>query len=735
MHRHNDHQVNKNDNQHNNDQHHGHHNHTHSNHSGHEGHDQHNHSQHHGHQVNENDKHHNHSQHHGHHNHGNSNHSGHGGHDHHDHTEHHKAMIKDFKIKFFISLILTIPVILVSGLFAKLIGSTVLQFNGSQYLELAISSVVFFYGGIPFFKGAYDEIKAKKPGMMTLIAIAITVAYTYSFYTVFAKNKDNFFWELVTLIDIMLLGHWIEMHSVVSASNSLKKLANLIPDKANLIVNGEIKEVKTSELKISDIILVKPGDKIPSDGIIIKGNSEINESMLTGESKLVSKTIGDKVIGGSINTNGSIELRVSATNENNYLSKVIKLVQEAKQSKSKTQHLADKAAFVLTILAISVGIITFIVWISVSKNIDISIKNAATVMIITCPHALGLAIPLVVSRSTDKLAKNGILVRNRVSFENARKVDIVVFDKTGTLTYGNFEIENIKIFDEKYTNEETIKIANSLEKYSNHPIANAILNHAKNLNLDTYELVNSNVIPGYGLSGSLNINNETKNIKLVNHQYLIENNLNIDLIDNKIATNVFLLIENQVIAQLLLNDKIREDSFETIKKLKEKNIKTYMLTGDNELVAQSVAKQLGLDGYFANVLPDQKESKIKQLQKNNKIVMMVGDGINDAPALARANIGVAIGSGTDIAQDTSDIILINSNLQDILIITNFAKKTYNKMIQNLIWATLYNLIAIPLAAGVLSSVGVNVSPEIGAIFMTLSTVVVAINAMLLRIKK
>ncbi|MCU4706921.1 copper-translocating P-type ATPase [Mycoplasma sp. CSL7503-lung] len=732
--------------EHSNNEHHEHSSHEHSNHEHHKQHE-HSNNEHHEHSSHEHHKHNNHKQHehsnheqhkhnnHKHHQHSSHEHHEHSNHEHHDHTEHHIMMIKDFKTKFFISLLFTIPVILISALFAKIIGSNILRFEGSEYLELVISSFIFFYGGIPFFKGAFEEIKSKKPGMMTLIAIAITVAYTYSVYTVIAQKSNNFFWELVTLIDIMLLGHWIEMHSVVSASNSLKKLANLIPDKANLIIENEIKEIETSKLKIGDIILVKPGDKIPSDGIIINGNSKINESMLTGESKLISKTIGDKVIGGSINTNGSIEIEVTATNENNYLSKVIKLVQEAKQSKSKTQHLADKAAFALTILSISVGIITFIVWLAINKDLDISIKNAATVMIITCPHALGLAIPLVVSRSTDQLAKNGILVRNRVAFEKSRKVNVVVFDKTGTLTYGNFDIENIKIFDSKYNQNKIIQIAHSLEKHSNHPIANAISNYAQKLNISSYKLLSNNIIPGYGLNGSLDIDGEVKNVKLVNFQYLTTNNLNINSIENSIATNVFLLIENELIAHFSLNDKIREESYDTIAKLKEKNIKTYMLTGDNELVAQNVANKLGLDGYFANVLPDQKESKIRELQKNNNIVMMVGDGINDAPALARADVGVSISSGTDIAQETSNIILINNNLKDVLKLTSFAKKTYNKMIQNLVWATLYNLIAIPLAAGVLSSINITISPEVGAIFMTLSTVIVAINAMLLRIKK
>ncbi|MBN4084253.1 HAD-IC family P-type ATPase [Mycoplasma sp. CSL10166] len=457
-------------------------------------------------------------------------------------------MIKDFKTKFFICLLFTIPVILISGLFAKIIGSNILRFEGSEYLELVTSSFIFFYGGIPFFKGAFEEIKSKKPAMMTLIAIAITIAYTYSVYIVITQKSNNFFWELVTLIDIMLLDYWIEMHSIVSASNWLKKLANLIPNKTNSIIENEIKEIETSKLKIGDIILVKPGDKIPGDDIIINGNSEINESMLTGESKLISKTIGDKVIGGSINTNGSIEIEVTATNENNYLSKIIKLVQEAKQSKSKTQHLADKASFALTILSISVGIITFIVWLAINKDLDISIKNAATVMIITCPHALGLAIPLVVSRSTDQLAKNGILALNRVAFEKSRKVNVVVFDKTGTLTYGNFDIENIKIFDSKYNQNKIIRIAHSLEKHSNHPIANAISNYAQKLNIISYKLLSSNIIPGYGLNGTLDIDGEVKNVKLVNFQYLTANNLKINSIENSIATNVFLLIENKLIA-------------------------------------------------------------------------------------------------------------------------------------------------------------------------------------------
>ncbi len=653
-------------------------------------------------------------------------------HDKHEHHNHHEMMIADFKRRLFISLIVTIPILILSPMIQEWTNIKI-TFTGSNYLLFALSTFIYFYGGWPFLKGLKDELKEKKPGMMTLIAMAITVAYLYSTATVFGLKGNDFFWELATLIDIMLLGHWIEMRAVLSASSALDELAKLMPNTAHLIKNGDVVEIDISELKSQDIILIKPGEKIPADGVIVKGNSYINESMLTGESKPIEKSEGEKLIGGSINGDGSLELQVENIGEDSYLSKVIDMVKKAQESKSKTQNLTDKAAFWLTIIALVVGFTTLIVWYLITKDFAYAIARMATVMVITCPHALGLAMPLVVATSTAQSAKNGLLIRNRTQFENSRKIDTVVFDKTGTLTYGEFAVNFVEIFDDNYDEDRVIQLAATLENNSEHPIATGIIGRQEKMGLSTLEMENFQAIKGKGVEGTI----DGKDIMVVSPGYLRENNIEVprELPEHGVSTDVFLIIDDKLIAAIGLSDKIREESYNAIKRLKEEGIKTWMLTGDNEKTAKQVSEKLGLDGYFAEVLPDQKQEKIKELQSQGRFVAMTGDGVNDAPALAQADVGIAIGSGTDVAAETADIILVNSNPEDVVSLIDFGKATYRKMIQNLIWATGYNVVAIPLAAGVLSGIGIVISPAVGAILMSLSTVIVAINAKLLKLDR
>ncbi len=635
-------------------------------------------------------------------------------HDKHEHHNHHEMMIADFKRRLFISLIVTIPILILSPMIQEWTNIKI-TFTGSNYLLFALSTFIYFYGGWPFLKGLKDELKEKKPGMMTLIAMAITVAYLYSTATVFGLKGNDFFWELATLIDIMLLGHWIEMRAVLSASSALDELAKLMPNTAHLIKNGDVVEIDISELKSQDIILIKPGEKIPADGVIVKGNSYINESMLTGESKPIEKS------------------EVENIGEDSYLSKVIDMVKKAQESKSKTQNLTDKAAFWLTIIALVVGFTTLIVWYLITKDFAYAIARMATVMVITCPHALGLAMPLVVATSTAQSAKNGLLIRNRTQFENSRKIDTVVFDKTGTLTYGEFAVNFVEIFDDNYDEDRVIQLAATLENNSEHPIATGIIGRQEKMGLSTLEMENFQAIKGKGVEGTI----DGKDIMVVSPGYLRENNIEVprELPEHGVSTDVFLIIDDKLIAAIGLSDKIREESYNAIKRLKEEGIKTWMLTGDNEKTAKQVSEKLGLDGYFAEVLPDQKQEKIKELQSQGRFVAMTGDGVNDAPALAQADVGIAIGSGTDVAAETADIILVNSNPEDVVSLIDFGKATYRKMIQNLIWATGYNVVAIPLAAGVLSGIGIVISPAVGAILMSLSTVIVAINAKLLKLDR
>ncbi len=647
-----------------------------------------------------------------------------------NHSEHHKMMMEEFKKKFFISLLLTLPILILSPAIQQWFNFKII-FYGSQYILFLLASIIFFYGGMPFLKGFVKEMKNKTPGMMTLIALATSVAYIYSSAVVFGLKGKFFFWELATLIDVMLFGHWVEMKSIMSASTALEKLARLLPDKAHLIKGKEIVDVRINELKKGDIILIKPGEKIPSDGVVIRGRSYVDESMLTGESKPVLKEEGSIVIGGSINGDGSLEMKVKGVGEESYLARVIKLVRQAQETKSKTQRLADKAAFLLTIVAIIAGVSTLLAWLIYGKEAVFAIERMVTVMVITCPHALGLAIPLVVAISTAISAKNGLLIRNRTSFEKARKVTVAVFDKTGTLTEGKFSVDAIHSFDndkDNFSDKEIISLAASLEKHSEHPIARAITEKAKEIGAELMEVEEFELIKGAGIKGKI----EGKEIKAVGIGYLKDKGIDVPLESS--STTVFVLVNGKIAGAITLSDKIRKESYDAIKRLKKAGIKCWMLTGDNKEVAKKVSEELGLDGYFAEVLPHEKQEKIKELQGNN-IVAMVGDGVNDAPALAQADVGIAIGSGVDIAAETADIVLVNSNPNDVATLIAFSNATYKKMVQNLVWATGYNVLAIPLAAGVLYSKGIIISPALGALLMSLSTVIVAINAKLMKLEK
>ena len=646
----------------------------------------------------------------------------------HEH-EHHAIMIQDFKKRFWISLVITIPILILSPMIQEFLHFH-LAIPGSMYILFLLSTIIYFYGGWPFLKGLYEECKDKNPGMMTLIGIAISTAYFYSTLVVFGLSGGEFFWELVTLIDIMLLGHWIEMKSVLGASRSLELLVEMLPQTAHLIKGSEITDVKLDTIQINDIVLVKPGEKVPADGKIIEGLSYLNESMLTGESKPAKREVGDNIIGGSINGNGSLKIQVKHTGKDSYLSKVIKLVQEAQSTKSKTQNLADQAAKWLTFIAIGIGLITFLTWLGLGKDITFALERMVTVMVISCPHALGLAVPLVVAISTTLSAQHGLLIRNRTTFENSRKITTLVFDKTGTLTKGSFNVVKYESLNQNYSKEEILKIAASLEQNSEHPIASGIVKAAKEKNIPFEIIENFQAITGLGITAQIN----GKNIKVVSPRYLTENKINFSnkYLDNITETIVVVLANEEVIGLIALADEIRKESFEAIKIFQKNHIKTIMLTGDNKEVAKIVSDELGIDKFYAGVLPHQKLDIIKELQNQGEFVAMTGDGVNDAPALAQADIGIAVGSGTDVAAETADIILVESNPKDIAALILFGKATYSKMIQNLIWATGYNIFAVPLAAGVLYNYGIILSPALGAVFMSLSTIIVAFNAQLLK---
>lgn len=639
-------------------------------------------------------------------------------------------MIKDFKKRFWISLLITVPIVVLAPMIQDFLGYR-LRFEGLGYVQFLLSTAIFFYGGWPFLTGLISEIKQKAPGMMTLIALAISVAYFYSSAVVFGLEGKVFFWELATLIALMLLGHWIEMKSVMGASRALQELAELMPSSARLLrENGEQEEVSLTDLQPGDLILVKPGEKIPADGTVQEGASHVNESMVTGESRPVAKGEQDEVIGGSVNDKGTLKIKVSQTGEDGYLAKVIAMVEEAQKTKSKTQNLADRAAAWLFYLALAAGITTLVVWLGLGRNFEYALERMVTVMIISCPHALGLAIPLVVSISTAVSARNGLLIRNRSAFENARKINTIIFDKTGTLTQGTFGLSRYQSVSKDLSDQNLLRMAASLENSSEHPIAAGIVRKAQEEGLQLEEVQDFENITGKGIQANL----KGQQVKVVSPGMLDE--LGIETPDkafqNDDETVVFLLVEGELKGYLALADEIRPEAQAALDTLRSRGLKIMMATGDNQRVAQSVSDQLGLDRFYAEVLPEDKQEIIKKLQKEGAFVAMTGDGVNDAPALAQANVGIAVGSGTAVAAETADIVLVNSNPKDIANLILFGAATYRKMMQNLWWAAGYNIVAVPLAAGVLAGVGVILSPAVGAVLMSLSTIIVALNAQLLK---
>jgi P-type Cu2+ transporter len=654
----------------------------------------------------------------------------------HEHDKHVNHSVEMFKQKFWLSFTLTIPVLAYSMHIQQWLKFTPPAFPGSDLVPFIFSTIIFFYGGLVFLKSAASELKARKPGMMTLISLAISVAFIYSVAVQMGLPGEAFFWELATLVTIMLLGHWLEMASVMKAEGALDAIKQLLPDKAEKLVRGKPQKVLVSELRVGDQILVRPGTSIPVDGVILEGTSSVNESAITGESKPVSKTKGAEVIAGTINQDGSLTITVTKLGEDTALAGIMRLVAEAQASKSNVQVLADKAAFALTIMAIVAGLLTFIIWVA-ARDATFALERTVTVLIIACPHALGLAVPLVVSISTTLSARNGLLIRKRLALEAARRLDIVLFDKTGTLTKGEHGVTDIWAA-KGYTPEDILHLTASLEQHSEHIVGKGIVKEAqaKNLHLDTVE--NFAAIPGLGVKGTLH---GRDTFVAAGYRYITENKLTVpEEIAQKSRqaakqgkSEVYLIKEDkEVIGALALADIIRDESKKTIDALKDMGIKTAMITGDSKEVAAYVANQLGLDKYFAEVRPEDKAAKVKELQKDGARVAMVGDGINDAPALTQADIGIAIGAGTDVAIKSADIILVKSNPSDVVKVIKLSKATYNKMVQNLLWGAGYNIFAIPLAAGVLYSAGILLAPAIGAVLMSLSTVVVAINAQLLR---
>lgn len=647
----------------------------------------------------------------------------------HMHGHNHSEMIRDFKKRFWISLLISVPIVMFSEMIQHWFGFTI-DFPGRKYVLAILSSFVFFYGGWPFLKGLWEEVRTSSIGMMTLIGIAVTVAWGYSTAIALGLPGMDFYWEMATLIVIMLLGHWMEMRSIVQASRSLELLVKMMPAEANLVQGDDTRKVPVSEVVKGNEVLVRPGEKIPVDGIVAAGETYVDESMLTGESKPVKKWTGDKVIGGSVNGNGSIRIKVTGSGKDSYLNKVIKLVEDAQKEKSQTQHLANKAAKVLTFVALGGGFITFGIWLYLGFDLVFALERMVTVMVISCPHALGLAVPLVVAISTSISAQKGLLIRNRTAFENSRKITAIVFDKTGTLTKGSHELTAVKSLSSAYSDRELLRLAAGVEQNSEHYISKGILKKAKELGLHVPVAHNFNYLPGIGLEGTI----EGLDIKVAGPNYLKDKGITLpaDAIDEGTATIVYVIINGMITGYFTFEDQVREESFETIRILKQQNIENLLLTGDNERVAKKVADELKMDGFIANVLPHQKQEKIKELQQKGYFVAMTGDGVNDAPALAQADVGIAIGSGTDVAAETADIVLVNSNPKDIADLILFGKATYRKMVQNLAWATGYNVITIPLAAGILYNQGIILNPAVGAVLMSLSTIIVAINAQLLR---
>jgi Cu2+-exporting ATPase len=658
---------------------------------------------------------------------GHAGHAGHGGHD-------HAAMIADFRRRFWVSLVLTLPILVLSPMIRSALGlEGLLSFEGDAYVLLGLATVVFFYGGWPFLAGLFSELRQRQPGMMTLIALAISVAYFYSAAVVLGLEGSIFFWELATLIDVMLLGHWIEMKSIMGASGALEALVKLMPSSAHrLNADGTFQEVPVAELQPGDQVLVKPGEKVPTDGRIMRGRTSLNESMLTGESRPVEKGEGEEAIGGSVNGEGAITLEIRKTGGETYLSQVIEMVRAAQATRSRTQDLANRAAQWLTYIALSAGGITLVIWLGLGQSFNFALSRMVTVMVITCPHALGLAVPLVVAVSTSLAAARGLLIRDRAAFERARRLQAIVFDKTGTLTEGRFGVSDIVAFGGR-SKDEILRLAAGLESQSSHPIAAGITSAWAERDIAPGEVADFQNLPGQGAQATV----EGRPIAVVSPGYLREREIASpsDVPQKLMAegkTVVFVLEADRPIGAIALADIVRSASREAIARLKGMGIQCMMLTGDSTTVAKSVAAELGLDDYFAEVLPYQKAEKIREVKARGLTVAMVGDGVNDAPALVEADLGIAIGAGTDVAIESADIVLVKSDPRNVADVMALSRATYSKMIQNLLWATGYNAFAIPLAAGAAYAVGVVLTPAFGAALMSLSTVIVAINAKLLK---
>ncbi|HFM7090479.1 TPA: copper/silver-translocating P-type ATPase CopB [Enterococcus faecium] len=652
----------------------------------------------------------------------------------------HSMHMGNFKQEFWLSLILAIPIILFSPMMGMEFPFQV-TFPGSDWLVLILATILFIYGGQPFLSGAKMELKQKSPAMMTLIAMGITVAYIYSVYSFIANLLNphthvmDFFWELATLIVIMLLGHWIEMNAVSNASNALQKLAELLPESVKrLTKDGKEETVSLKEVNEGDRLIVRSGDKMPTDGVILKGETIVDESAVTGESRGIKKQANDKVIGGSINGDGTIEIEVTGTGENGYLAKVMEMVRKAQGEKSKLESLSDKVAKWLFYVALIVGILAFIAWLFLT-DLPNALERMVTVFIIACPHALGLAIPLVVARSTSIAAKNGLLLKNRNALEQANDLDVIMLDKTGTLTEGKFTVTGVEVLDDAFNKNEILQYLGALEANANHPLAVGIMNYLKEHEIKPYQAENLKNLSGVGLEATV----KKQQVKIVNEKEVERLGLNVEQAllkpyQEQGNTISFLILENHLAAIVALGDVVKTEAKEFIRTLKERKITPVMLTGDNKNAAQAVADYLGIEEYYGGLLPDDKEAVVQKYLDQGKKVIMVGDGINDAPSLARASIGMAIGAGTDIAIDSADVVLTNSDPKDILHFLDLAKQTRKKMIQNLWWGAGYNILAIPLAAGILAPIGIILSPAVGAVLMSLSTVVVALNALTLKIK-
>ncbi|KEI56148.1 copper-transporting ATPase [Enterococcus faecium UC10237] len=652
----------------------------------------------------------------------------------------HSMHMGNFKQKFWLSLIIAIPIILFSPMMGMEFPFQV-TFPGSDWLVLILATILFIYGGQPFLSGAKMELKQKSPAMMTLIAMGITVAYIYSVYSFIANLLNphthvmDFFWELATLIVIMLLGHWIEMNAVSNASNALQKLAELLPESVKrLTKDGKEETVSLKEVNEGDRLIVRSGDKMPTDGVILKGETIVDESAVTGESRGIKKQANDKVIGGSINGDGTIEIEVTGTGENGYLAKVMEMVRKAQGEKSKLESLSDKVAKWLFYVALIVGILAFIAWLFLT-DLPNALERMVTVFIIACPHALGLAIPLVVARSTSIAAKNGLLLKNRNALEQANDLDVIMLDKTGTLTEGKFTVTGVEVLDDAFNKNEILQYLGALEANANHPLAVGIMNYLKEHEIKPYQAENLKNLSGVGLEATV----KKQQVKIVNEKEVERLGLNVEQAllkpyQEQGNTISFLILENHLAAIVALGDVVKTEAKEFIRTLKERKITPVMLTGDNKNAAQAVADYLGIEEYYGGLLPDDKEAVVQKYLDQGKKVIMVGDGINDAPSLARASIGMAIGAGTDIAIDSADVVLTNSDPKDILHFLDLAKQTRKKMIQNLWWGAGYNILAIPLAAGILAPIGIILSPAVGAVLMSLSTVVVALNALTLKIR-